>query len=50
MDWRKSILVPVYKGKGEPHVCGSYIAIKLLEQPMKVIESVGKEDQMSGVN
>ena len=31
-------------------VCRSYRAIKLLEQPMKVLESVGKEDQMSGVN
>ena len=49
-DWRKSILVPVYKGKGDPLVCGSYRAFKLLEQPMKVLESVGKEDQMSGVN
>ena len=49
-DWRKSILVPVYKGKGDPLVCGSYRAIKLLEQPMKVIGSVGKEDHMSGVN
>ena len=39
-DWRKSILVPVYKGKGDPLVCGSYIAIKLLEQPMKVLERV----------
>ena len=29
---------------------GSYRAIKLLEQPMKVLESVEKEDQMSGVN
>ena len=26
--WRKSILVPVYKGKGYPLVCGSYRAIK----------------------
>ena len=34
------ILVPVYKGKGDPLVCGSYRAIKLLEQPMKVIERV----------
>ena len=49
-DWRKSILVPVYKGKGDPLVCGLYISNKLLEQPMKVLESVGKEDQMSGVN
>ena len=37
-DWTKSILVPVYKGKGDPLKCGSYRAIKLLEQPMKVIE------------
>ena len=39
-DWRKSILVPVYKGKGDPLVCVSYRAIKLLEQPMKVLERV----------
>ena len=49
-DWRKSIMVHVYKGKGDPLVCRSYTAIKLLEQPMKVPEIVGKEDQMSGVN
>ena len=29
-DWKMSILVPVYKGKGDPLVCGSYRAIKLL--------------------
>ena len=33
-DWRKSILVPVYKRKGDPFVCGSYRYIKLLEQLM----------------
>ena len=49
-DWRKSILVPVYKGKGDPLVCGSYRAIKLLEQPMKMLERVFEEDQLSGVN
>ena len=37
-DWRKSILVSVYKGKGDPLVCGSYRTIKL--QPMKVLERV----------
>ena len=42
-DWRKSNLVPVYKGKGDPLVCGSYRAIKLLEQPMKVFERVLKK-------
>ena len=39
-DWRKSILAPVYKGKGDPLVCVSNRAIKLLEQPMKVLERV----------
>ena len=34
-DWRNNILVPVYKGKGDPLVCGSYRAIKLLEQLMR---------------
>ena len=32
-------------------MCGSYRAIKLLEQPMKVLERVlEKMNQMSGVN
>ena len=39
-NWRKSILVPVYKGKGDPLVCVSYRAFKLLELPMKVLERV----------
>ena len=39
-DWRKSILVLVYKGKGDPLVYVSYRAIKLLEQPMKMFERV----------
>ena len=36
-DWTKSIMVPVYKGNGDPLVSGSYGAIKLLEQPMEVL-------------
>ena len=39
-DWMNSILVPLFKGKGDPLVCGSYRAIKLLEQAMKVWERV----------
>ena len=39
-DWRKSILVPVYKRKSDLLVCVSCGAIKLLEQPMKVLERV----------
>ena len=30
--------MPVYKGKGDPLVCGSYRAIKLLEKLIKVLE------------
>ena len=41
-DWKSSILLPVFKGKGDPMVCGSYRAIKLLEHAMKVIERVFK--------
>ena len=39
-DWRKSMMVPVYQGKGGPLVCESYRTIKLLEQQMKVLERV----------
>jgi len=39
-DWKNSILVPLYKGKGDPKECGSYRGIKLLEHGMKVLERV----------
>ena len=39
-DWGKSIMVSVYKGKCDLLVFGSYIASKLLEQPMKVHERI----------
>ena len=39
-DWRKSILLPVYKGKDDPLVYMSYKTIKLLDQPMKVLEKM----------
>ena len=38
-DW-SSILLPVFKGKGDAMECGSYRAIKLLKYAMKVIERV----------
>ena len=42
-DWKSSILLPVFKGKGDPMEYGSYRAIKLLEHAMKVIDR--KKDQ-----
>ena len=29
-NWKSSILLPVYKGKGDPMECGPYRAMKLL--------------------
>ncbi|MBJ5547118.1 hypothetical protein JGG71_23225, partial [Salmonella enterica subsp. enterica serovar Derby] len=39
-DWEKSVIIPVYKGKGDPLECGSYRAVKLLDHAMKVVERV----------
>ena len=39
-DWKVSILVPIYKGKGSVLECGPYRGVKLLEQGMKVVERV----------
>ena len=39
-DWRHSVLVPLYKGKGDVRDCGSYRGVKLLEHGMKVVERV----------
>jgi len=35
---RDSVVLPIYKGKGDPMECGSYRGIKLLEHAMKVVE------------
>ena len=32
------MVLPIYKGKGDPMQCGSYRGIKLLEHAMKVVE------------
>jgi exonuclease III len=39
-DWKVGIIIPVYKGKGDPLECSSYRPIKLLEHAMKVLEKV----------
>jgi len=39
-DWKSSVVLPVYKGKGGPTECGSYRGIKLLEHAMKVLERI----------
>ena len=36
------MILPIYKGKGDPLDCGSYRGIKLLEHAMKVAERIFK--------
>ena len=35
-----SVVLPIYKGKGDPMECGSYRGIKLLEHAMKMVERI----------
>ena len=39
-EWRYSVLVPLYKGKGDTRDCGAYRGVKLLEHGMKIVERV----------
>ena len=39
-DWKSSVVLPVYKGKGDPTECRFYRGIKLLEHAMKVVERI----------
>jgi len=39
-DWKSSVVLPIYKGKGDTMECGSYRGIKLLEHAMKVVEKI----------
>ena len=35
-EWRRSVLVPLYKGKGDVKECGNYRGIKLMRHSMKL--------------
>ena len=39
-EWRNSILVPIYKNKGDVQDCGNYRGIKLMSHTMKIWERV----------
>lgn len=39
-DWQKSIIVPLYKGKGDKTECGSYRGISLLSVPGKIYSRI----------
>ena len=39
-EWGLSVLVPIYKNKGDGHCCGSYRGIKLMSYTMKIWERI----------
>jgi len=39
-DWKSSVVLPIYKGKGDPMECGSYRGSKLLEHALIVVERI----------
>jgi len=39
-DWKSSVILPIYKGRGDPMECGSYRGIELLEHAMRVVEGI----------
>ena len=39
-QWKKSVLIPIYKTKGGPHCCGNYRGINLMSHTMKVLERI----------
>ena len=39
-EWKLSTIISIFKDKGDPMECGSYIAVKLLGHGMKVLEGV----------
>ena len=39
-EWKTSVIVPIFKGKGHVISCGSYRGVKLLEHAMKIVETV----------
>ena len=39
-EWKTSVIVPIFKGKGDVMSCRSYRGVKLLEYAMKIVERV----------
>ena len=39
-EWRRSVLIPIYKNKGNTQCCGNYREIKLMSHTMKVWERI----------
>ena len=40
MEWRDSVIIPIYKEKGDIQDCGNYRGIKLMSHTMKIWERI----------
>ena len=48
-EWQTTVLVPIFKGKGEVRNCSTY-RVKLLEHAMKIVERVLERRIRESVN
>ena len=39
-EWKTSVVVPIFKEKGDVKNCGAYRGVKLLEHAMEIVERV----------
>ena len=39
-EWRRSVVIPIYKNKGDAQCCGNYREIKLMSHTMKIWKSI----------
>ena len=37
-EWRESILIPIFKGKGDVQDCSNYRGIKVMSHTLKILE------------
>ena len=42
-EWKTSVVVPIFKGKGDVKSCGAYRGVKSLEHAMKIMKRVLKK-------
>ena len=49
-EWKTSVIVPIFKGKGDVMSCGSYRGVKLLEHAMKIVERVLERQILINLN
>ena len=49
-EWKDSVTIPLFKGKGDPLQCGKYRGLRLLEHSMKVWEKILDRRLKSVVN